>query len=60
MTEIRVLVVEDEPVAPRARRVRRPNRRLHLPATAPDGQSALRLLNEFALPATPWTSSCWI
>ncbi|GAA2864128.1 response regulator [Paenarthrobacter ilicis] len=54
MTDIRVLVVEDEPIASDAHSVY--ISRLEgfvLAGTAPDGQSALRILGEFAASATP-------
>ena len=54
MTDIRVLVVEDEPVAAAAHGayVGRLNG-FSLAGTAPDGQSALRLLAEFAAAGNP-------
>ncbi|MCA4132819.1 response regulator [Arthrobacter sp. M4] len=54
MTDIRVLVVEDEPVAADAHAVyvgRVPG--FSVAGTAPDGQSALRLLGEFAAAGSP-------
>ncbi|WP_426006945.1 response regulator [Paenarthrobacter sp. NyZ202] len=54
MTDIRVLVVEDEPIASDAHSVY--VGRLDgftLAGTAPDGQSALRLLGEFAASGSP-------
>ncbi|WP_284979476.1 response regulator [Arthrobacter sp. fls2-241-R2A-200] len=54
MTDIRVLVVEDEPIASDAHAVY--VGRLEgftLVGTAPDGQSALRILSDFAASGTP-------
>lgn len=54
MTDIRVLVVEDEPIASDAHSVY--VGRLEgftLVGTAPDGQSALRILSEFASAGAP-------
>ena len=54
MTDIRVLVVEDEPIASAAHAAY--VERLAgfaLAGTAPDGQSALRMLTEFAAAGSP-------
>ena len=54
MTDIRVLVVEDEPIASDAHSIyvgRLPG--FTLVGTAPDGQSALRILGEFAASGSP-------
>ncbi|WP_442542869.1 response regulator [Arthrobacter sp. KN11-1C] len=54
MTEIRVLVVEDEPIAADAHGVYVGRiDGFTVAGTAPDGQSALRLLNEFAVAGQP-------
>lgn len=54
MTDIRVTVVEDEPIASDAHSIyvgRLPW--FTLVGTAPDGQSALRILGEFAASGSP-------
>ena len=54
MTEIRVLVVEDEPIAADAHAIYVGRMAgFSLAGTAPDGQSALRLLAEFANSGSP-------
>jgi response regulator of citrate/malate metabolism len=54
MTDIRVLVVEDEPVAAAAHAAYVGRLEgFSLAGTAPDGQSALRLLTDFAAAGTP-------
>ncbi len=54
MTDIRVLVVEDEPIAVGgACRLRGQAGRLHPGRHRPDGQSALRMLTEFAAAGSP-------
>src|SRR5437870_10467993 len=54
MTDIRVLVVEDEPVASAAHAIYVGRMEgFTLAGTAPDGQSALRLLTEFAASGSP-------
>jgi response regulator of citrate/malate metabolism len=54
MTDIRVLVVEDEPVAADAHAVYVGRMAgFVLAGTAPDGQSALRIMGEFAAAGTP-------
>lgn len=54
MTDIRVLVVEDEPVASDAHAIYVGRMEgFTLAGTAPDGQSALRLLTEFAASGSP-------
>jgi response regulator of citrate/malate metabolism len=54
MTDIRVLVVEDEPIAAAAHAAYVGRLEgFSLAGTAPDGQSALRLLTDFAAAGTP-------